>query len=125
MWLISNFVSLRGAAFSFFPERDKAGVFHLVEALHLLDHQLGVRDDAQTLGFILEGPIEDCQQRGVLGVIIGLLAQVFAQTGDDAALRVFNDCAKAGRAGVAAGAAVTVGGVPGRGIRGLGAHFRK
>src|SRR5579863_672773 len=36
-----------GEAFGLFPEGKKAGVLDLIDTLHLLDHQLGVRNDLQ------------------------------------------------------------------------------
>ena len=57
--------------------------------------------------------MQDCQETGVLGEVIGLFAKIFAEPGDDTTLRVFNDGAVAGGPGVAARSAVAVGGVPG------------
>ena len=69
---------------------------------------------------MLEGPGEDGQETAVLGVVVGLDAQEVAEAGHDAAVGVFNDGAEAGGAGVAAGAAVTVGGEPLAGGGGVG-----
>ena len=59
--------------------------------------------------FVFQAPGEDAEQGGVFGVVVGALAEVFAETGKDAAVPVFDDGAVAGWAGVAAGAAVAVG----------------
>jgi len=92
-----------------FKERAEDGAGYFVFALHLFDHQLGVGDDAEALGAVLDGPLQDTQQTGVLGEVVGLDAEEFTQFGDEAAFGVFDDGAVAGGAGVAAGAAVAVG----------------
>ena len=71
------------------------------------------------------GPSQDRQQRRVLGVIVGLDAEKSLRRATTRPLRVFDDRAIAGGAGVAARAAVAVGGEPFRGgIRGC-RHSRK
>ena len=102
-------LQLIGTAAGFFPERAQVGAVDLVFALHLLDHQLGVGDDAEAATFVFKGPGENAEQGGVFGVVVGALAEVFAEPGEDAAVLVFDDGAVAGRAGVAAGASVAMG----------------
>ena len=102
-------------AFGFFPKRDQTGIFDLVDTLHLLDHQLGIGDHAQAPGTVLNGPLEDGDEAGVFGEVVGLTAQVIAEAGYNTALRVFDNRAIAGGARIAAGAAVTVGDKPARG----------
>ena len=101
-------------------EGPQAWAFDLVLALDLLDHQLGVGDDAEALRTVLDGPLQHRQKAGVFGVIIGLDAKELAEAGYDATLGVFNDGAIAGGAGIAAGAAVAMGGEPAFGGGGSG-----
>jgi hypothetical protein len=61
---------------------------------------------------MVDGPGENCQEAGVLGVVVGLVAEKLAEAGYDAGLRVFNNGAVAGGARVAAGTAIAVGGEP-------------
>ena len=94
----------------FFKERAEDGAGYLVLALHLLDHQLGVGDDAEALDVVFDGPLEHAKKAGVLGVVVGADAEELAQFGYDAAFGVLDDGAVAGGAGIASGAAVAVGG---------------
>ena len=54
------------------------------------------------------------RKAAVLGVVVGAMAQILAKLRDFLALRIVNDNAEAGRAGIAPGSAVDVGGVGGR-----------
>ena len=93
----------------FFPEWAEVGAVDLVLALHLLDHQFRVGDDAQAALLVFQAPGEDAQKGGVFSVVVGALAEVLAEPGEYAAVLVFDNGAIAGRAGVAAGASVAVG----------------
>jgi hypothetical protein len=95
-------------------ERLEAGTFDLIGALNLADHQFGVGDHAQARMALRQRKREDGEQAGVLGEVIGLDAQKLAQFGQDAALGVMNDGAKAGGAGIATGAAIAMGCDPAR-----------
>jgi hypothetical protein len=110
-------VELRDAAAGFLPERAEVGRVHLVLALDLLDHELGVGDDAEAAVVVVERPLEAAEQAGVFGVVVGAVAEELGQLGQDAAGFVLQERALAGGAGVAAGSAVAVGGDP----AGLGA----
>lgn len=105
-------VEAGGPAFGFLVEGNEAGAFHLVLTLHLLDHQLGIGDDAELSGAVFDGPLQNCQKAGVLGVVVGLDAKKMVEAGDYLALGVLDDGAVAGGAGIAARAAVAVGGKP-------------
>ena len=58
---------------------------------------------------MLQRVVQDRQQAGVLGVVIGADAEEFAQFGQRLAVRAGQDGSKASRAGVSAGSAVAVG----------------
>ena len=93
-------------------EGPEDGAFDLVLALDLLDHELGVGDDAETAVAVGEGEVEGGEQAGVLGEVVGLDAEEFREFGEDVAVGVLDEGAEAGGAGVAARAAVAVGGDP-------------
>ena len=103
-------IDAAGELSGFFKERAEDGAGYLVLALHLLDHQLGVGDDAEALDVVFDGPLEHAKKAGVLGVVVGADAEELAQFGYDAAFGVLDDGAVAGGAGIASGAAVAVGG---------------
>ena len=105
-------VELGDAAFGFFPEGTEVRGVDLVLALDLLDHELGVGDDAEVGVVVVERPLEAAEEAGVLGVVVGAVAEELGELGEDVARLVLQDGPVAGRAGVAAGAAVTVGGDP-------------
>jgi hypothetical protein len=94
-------------------EGPQAWALDLVLALDLLDHQLGVGDDAQAPVSVAEGKVERGEQAGVLGEVVGLDAEELGKFGEDVAVGVLDEGAEAGGAGIAAGAAVAVGGNPG------------
>ena len=59
-------------------ERAEVGAFDLVLALDLLDHQLGVRDDAETGIVVAESEFKGREQAGVLGEVVGADAEELA-----------------------------------------------
>ena len=91
------------------PEGFEVGGVDLVLALDLLDHQLGVGDDAEAGVVVVEGVLEAAEQAGVFGVVVGADAEELAEFGEDHALIVLDEGTVAGGAGVAAGSAVAVG----------------
>ena len=91
------------------PEGFQVGGVDLVFALDLLDHQLGVGDDAEAGVVVVEGVLEAAEEAGVFGVVVGADAEEFAEFGEDHALVVLDEGSVAGGAGVAAGSAVAVG----------------
>jgi len=93
----------------FLPERFEVRRVHLIFALDLLDHQLGVGDDAETGVVVVEGVLEAGEQAGVFGVIVGSDTEELAEFGDDHALIVLNEGSKTGRPGVSTGSAVAMG----------------
>ena len=68
---------------------------------------------------VAEGEVERGQQAGVLGEIVGLDAKELGEFGEDVAVGVLDEGSEARGAGIAAGAAIAVGGDPGA-KRGLG-----
>ena len=89
-------------AFGLVVERAQVGAFDAVLALHLLDHELGVSDDAQLGVAPGEGEFEGGQQAGVFSEVVGLNAEEFVQLFDLVAVGVFNADAVTGRAGITA-----------------------
>ena len=78
-------VELRDAAAGFFPERPQVGGVDLVLALNLLDHQLGIGDDAEAGVAVVERPLQAAEQAGVLGEVVGSVAEKLAEFGEDVA----------------------------------------
>jgi len=103
-------VDAAGELSGFFKERAEDGAGDLVLALHLLDHQLGVGDDAEALDVVFGGPLEYAEKAGVLSEVVGADSEELAQFGYDAAVGVLDDGAVAGGAGIASGTAIAVGG---------------
>ena len=102
------------AVFGLLPEGAEGGGVYFVFALDLLDHQLGVGDDAEAGVVVVEGVLEAGEEAGVFGEVVGAHAEEFAELGEDCALVVLDDGSVAGGTGVAAGSAVAVGVDPGR-----------
>ena len=118
--MISKAFELGDAAFGFLVEGFQVGAFDLIFALDLLDHQLGVGDDAEAGVVVVEGVLEAAEEAGVFGVVVGAHAEEFGELGEDHALVVLDEGTVAGGAGVAAGSAVAVGVDPVERLRGLG-----
>ncbi len=97
------------AVFCLLPEGSQIRGVDLVLALDLLDHQLGVRDDAEAGVMVVEGVLETGEEAGVFGEVVGAHAEEFAEFGQDHALVVLDNGSVAGGTGVAAGSAVAVG----------------
>lgn len=62
---------------SFLPKWPKVRRVDLVLALDLLHHELGVGDDTQGEMTVVECPLETSEQAGVLGEVVGAVAQEF------------------------------------------------
>ena len=71
-------LELAGEALGFFPQRAEAGTGDLVLTLHLLHHQLGVRDHPQPSCTVLLGPGKNGDKPFVFSEIIGLAAEELA-----------------------------------------------
>ena len=102
-------VELRDAVASLLVERAELRAVYPILALHLLDHEFRVGDDAQTPVPIDNGKVERGKKRGIFGKIIGVYPQIFAQFGQDPPCRVLDIHAEAGWARVAARPAIAVG----------------
>jgi hypothetical protein len=63
---------------------------------------------------VVEGVLENCEEAGVLGVVVGADAEEFAEFGEGFAARAGEDSSVAGGAGVATGSTVAVSGDPAR-----------
>ena len=85
------------------------GAVYPVLALHLLDHEFRVGDDAQTPVPINNGKVERGEKGGIFGKVIGVHSQIFAQFGQDPPCRVLDVYAEAGWARIAARPAIAVG----------------
>lgn len=112
-------------AFGFFVEGAEVRAFDAVFALHLLDHQLGISDDAQMGIALRDGEFEGGEEGGVFGEVVGFYPEEFVQLLHFVAIGVFDANAVAGRAGIAAGTAIAEGGDPWAGLRarlGCGRH---
>ena len=83
-------------------------VLHLVNAFDLAHQQLGIADQLQGFRTMLEGVFESCNQALILGEVVGLVAEVFAEMGDFSSRLILDYDAITGRAGIAARAAVAV-----------------
>jgi len=119
-------VELGDAAAGFLPEGQQVGGFYFVFSLYLLDHELGVGDNAEVEDAVVEGVLEAAEEAGVLGEVVGAVAEELGEFGEELAGGVGEDGAVAGGAGVATGAAVAVGGDPVAGgwLRGFGEERR-
>ena len=97
------------AALGFFVERLEVRAFDLIFALDLLDHQLGVGDDAEAGMVVVERVLEAAKEAGVFGVVIGAHAKEFAELSQGVAFVVLDEGSVAGGAWVAACSSVAVG----------------
>ena len=94
------------------------GMTHLVDAFHLPHHQFGIADDPERFDMVFAGVAESGDESLILGVVIGLVAKVFAELSDRVAGGILNDDTVTGGAGIAAGSAINVRRVGGRrGVR--------
>ena len=64
-------------------QRLEVGGVDLVLALDLLDHQLGVGDDAEAGVMVVESVLEAGKEAGVFGEVVGAHAEEFAEFGED------------------------------------------
>lgn len=97
-----------GAALRFFVERAQIRAVNAVLALHLLDHELGIGDDAEVGIAFGEREPKGGKQAGVFREIIGFYSQKFVKFLNFVAVGVFQTDAIAGGTGIASRAAVAV-----------------
>lgn len=76
-------------------------------AVHLSDHDLGVRIDVQSFGVVADGMLQGLEQGHVFGDIVVLQAYPFGDAGSFAG-RVFDDHANSRRPRISVGPAVNV-----------------
>ncbi len=105
-------VELRDAAAGLLPQGAKVGGVDLVPALDLLDHQFGVRDDAQAAAAVIEGPLQAAEETGVFSEVVGTVAEELGELGQDGSGLSLQKRSVAGWSGVATGTSVTVGDDP-------------
>jgi len=74
-------IELRDAAFGLLIERTKIGRVDLVLALNLFDHQLGVGDEFDSWMTVIKCPLQNSQEAGVLGKVVGFEAEELAEFG--------------------------------------------
>jgi len=60
----------------------KRGILDLVDSFDLADQQLGIADQLESFGAMLDGVFEGGDQSLIFGEIVGLVAEVFAEVGD-------------------------------------------
>ncbi len=77
-------------------------VLHFVDAFDLADQQLGIANQLQSFGAVLDGVFEGRDQALILGKIVRLVAEVFTEMGDLSSRLILDDDAIARGAGVAA-----------------------
>src|SRR5580698_4885822 len=85
-------------------------VLHFVDAFDLADEQFRVAYDFQRFVAMLNGVFERRDQSLILGEVVGLVAEVLAERRDFLSSLVLNNHPVTRRAGIAACAAVAVGG---------------
>ena len=90
------------------------GMTHLVDTLHLPHHQFGIADDLERFDLVFGRVAESGDESLILGVVIGVVAKVFAELGDRVAGGVLNSDPVTGGAGIAAGSAINMRRVGGR-----------
>ena len=83
-------------------------ILHFVNALDLPHQQLRIADQLERLGTVLDRIFERSDQSLILGKIVGLVAEIFAQRRDLASRFVFDHHTVAGGPGIAARSAVAV-----------------
>src|SRR5713101_2463441 len=84
----------------------KFGMTHLVDAFHLSDHQFGIADHPERFDLIFGGVAESGEESLILGVVVGVMAEIFAEFGDRVTGGVVDGYTMSGRSGIAAGAAI-------------------
>src|ERR1700678_4058429 len=102
-------IQLRDQLFGASVQVAQRGILYFVDAFDLANQQLGIADQFERLRAVLKRVFESTDQALVLGEIVGLVAEIFAESCDFASGLILDDHTVAGRAGVAAGAAVAVG----------------
>ncbi len=91
-------------------QRLQPGVLHLVDAAHLLDEQQRVRAHAQRAVAVRPGPLQRGEQTAVFRDVVGGHADRFVELLDERPAGVLDADAEARGPGIAARAAVDVGG---------------
>ena len=106
-------LELLGQLLRLLVELAQFGILDLIDAVHLADHQLGIADDVKGSDVVLKGVAQDPEEPLVFGVVISVMAEIFAQLGDFLAVGIADEGAVAGGTRIATGSAINVGGVGG------------
>jgi len=105
-------IQLCDAATRLFPEGAQIGRIYLVFALNLLHHEFGIGNYPQAAVAMVEHPLQTAEQTGIFSVVIGAIAEKLGQFCEDDASLILEQGSIAGRPGIAAGSAITVGDDP-------------
>ena len=68
-------IELCDAAPRLLPKGTQIGRIHLVFALDLFHHELGIGDHTQAAVAVIEYPLQAAEQAGVFGVVVGAIAK--------------------------------------------------
>src|ERR1019366_10708978 len=82
---------LGGQALGLVVKLPQLGMTHLIDALHLANHQFGIADDLERVDLVRDGGTKSGQESVVLGVVVGLVAEVLVKLGNRFSLRAVND----------------------------------
>ena len=93
----------------FFVELAQFRMLDLVDALHLSDHEFRIADHPERLDAIRIRIAQHSEKSLILGVIVGVVSEIFAEFGDLLTGRILDDHAIAGRPGIAPSAPIDVG----------------
>ena len=102
----------RDAADRLRVERDQVRMFDLVLAPHLLDHQLGIGEELDVVGFARQGDGQRLEEAGVLGDVVGRPPDRAGESFDSATVWIQDDHAPGGGTGISSRAAVEAGSKP-------------
>src|SRR5271155_4774474 len=81
---------------------------HLVDAFHLPDHQLRIADHSKRSNFVFGGIAQRGDKALILGIVVGVVAKVFAQLGHGMTRGIVDSHAITGGPRVTAGSAIDV-----------------
>jgi hypothetical protein len=94
------------------------GMPHFVDAFHLADHQFGIANHLEGFDLVFGGVAESGDEPLILGVVIGVMSEVFTKLGNWVASGILYSHAVAGRPRIAASSAIDVSSVRGRSCSG-------
>src|SRR5579863_5700231 len=101
-------IQLRDQFFGAGVQVAQGGILYLIDAFDLADQQLGIADQLERLRTVLQRVFECGDQSLILGEVVGLVAEIFAERRDLFPRLILDDYAVASGAGVSASATVAV-----------------